>query len=88
MALVTGAKENSTMKKTIDKNMPAGRMERIKDVLPSPEELALSDEQVKVTISLSKKSVEYFKGEARKHHTKYQKMIRKLLDRYTFQHMR
>ena len=76
------------MKKTIDKNMPAGRMTRIKDVLPSPEELALSDEQVKVTISLSKKSVEYFKNEAKKHHTKYQKMIRRLLDRYTFQHMR
>ena len=76
------------MKKTIDKNMPAGRMARIKDVLPSPEELALSDEQVKVTISLSRKSVEYFKNEAKKHHTKYQKMIRRLLDRYTFQHMR
>ena len=76
------------MKKTIDKNMPAGRMTRIEDTLPSPEELALSDEQVKVTISLSKKSVEYFKSEARKHHTKYQKMIRRLLDRYTFQHMR
>lgn len=88
MALVIGAKENNTMKKTIDKNMPSGRMTRVKDVLPSPEELALSDEQVKVTISLSRKSVEYFKGEAKKHHTKYQKMIRKLLDRYTFQHMR
>jgi len=37
---------------------------------------------VKVTIALSKKSVEFFKSEATKHHTQYQRMIRRLIDAY------
>jgi hypothetical protein len=35
---------------------------------------------------LSKRSVEFFKSEARKHHTQYQRMIRRLLDAYTEHH--
>ncbi|HTP65028.1 MAG TPA: hypothetical protein VMJ66_06520 [Geobacteraceae bacterium] len=60
-------------------------MEEIKiipDFLPSPAELAFREESVKVTISLSKKSIEFFKSEAAKHHTQYQRMIRQLLDMY------
>jgi predicted DNA binding CopG/RHH family protein len=49
---------------------------------PSPEELAYREESIKVTISLSKKSIEFFKTEATKHHTQYQRMIRQLLDAY------
>ncbi|HLA05585.1 MAG TPA: hypothetical protein VJZ16_06360 [Syntrophales bacterium] len=37
---------------------------------------------MKVTIALSKKSVEFFKSEATKHHTQYQRMIRRLIDAY------
>jgi predicted DNA binding CopG/RHH family protein len=62
---------------------PMGRVKVIKDFLPSPEELALREDTVKVTISLSRASVEFFKREAQKHHTQYQKMIRRLLDEYT-----
>jgi predicted DNA binding CopG/RHH family protein len=54
----------------------------IRDFLPPPEELAFREEGVKVTIALSKKSVEFFKSEAAKHHTQYQRMIRKLIDSY------
>jgi len=36
---------------------------------------------------LSKASVEFFKEEARKHKTQYQKMIRRLLDEYTAHQM-
>lgn len=54
----------------------------IRDFLPQPEELAFREEGVKVTIALSKKSVEFFKSEAAKHHTQYQRMIRKLIDTY------
>ena len=62
---------------------PIGRVRVIPDFLPSPEELALKDETVKVTIALSKTSVDFFKKEAKKHNTQYQKMIRRLLDEYT-----
>ena len=62
---------------------PVGKVKVISDFLPSPEELALKDETVKVTIALSKSSVEFFKNEAKKYNTQYQKMIRRLLDEYT-----
>ena len=54
----------------------------VSDFLPSPEELVFKEETVKVTISLSKQSVDYFKEMAQKYQTQYQKMIRRLLDEY------
>jgi predicted DNA binding CopG/RHH family protein len=61
---------------------PIGKFEVIPDFLPSPAELAFREEGVKVTLALSKKSIEFFKSEATKHHTQYQRMIRRLLDAY------
>lgn len=63
-------------------NEPIGKLEIVPDFLPSPAELAFREEGVKVTLALSKKSVEFFKSEASKHHTQYQRMIRRLLDSY------
>ncbi|MBF0543222.1 MAG: BrnA antitoxin family protein [Candidatus Riflebacteria bacterium] len=63
---------------------PMGEVKVIQDFLPSPEELALKEETVKITISLSKASVEFFKKRAKKYNTQYQKMIRRLLDEYAF----
>lgn len=54
----------------------------IQDFLPPPEEFAFREEGVKVTIALSKKSIEFLKAEATKHHTQYQRMIRRLIDSY------
>lgn len=65
---------------------PIGEVQVIQDFLPSPDKLAFKEDQVKVTIGLSKSSVDFFKQEAKKHHTPYQKMIRKLLDLYAAQH--
>ncbi len=62
---------------------PMGKVKVLSDFLPSPEELALKDETVKVTIALSKTSVDFFKKEAKKYNTQYQKMIRRLLDEYS-----
>ena len=61
---------------------PMGNAKVIADFLPSPEELVFKEETVKVTISLSKTSVDFFKEIARKNSTQYQKMIRRLLDEY------
>ncbi|MDR4498723.1 MAG: BrnA antitoxin family protein [Candidatus Scalindua sp.] len=58
----------------------------IDDFLPAPEDLVFKEENVKVTMSLSKSSVDFFKKEAEKHHTSYQTMIRKLLDFYAAQY--
>ena len=54
----------------------------IKDFLPRPEDLVLKEDNVKITLTLSKKSVDFFKHEAKKLDTPYQLMIRSLLDKY------
>ena len=61
---------------------PLGKIQVVPDFLPSPTELTFREEGVKVTLALSKKSIEFFKSEATKHHTQYQRMIRRLLDAY------
>ena len=68
-----------------DEPMRKGRI--MKDFLPSPEQLAFKEEKVKVTISLSKTSLDFFKEQADLHQTAYQKMIRNLLDAYVVQRM-
>lgn len=59
-----------------------GEVEIIDDFLPSPQNLVLKDDSVKITISLSKDSISFFKDQASKAHIPYQKMIRTLLDKY------
>lgn len=61
---------------------PMGTLEVVRDFLPPPENLVLKEDQVKVTISLNKKSVDFFKTIARQHHTSYQKMIWRVIDLY------
>ncbi|MEO8627473.1 MAG: hypothetical protein ABI612_05145 [Betaproteobacteria bacterium] len=63
-------------------NEPLGEYRIVSDFLPPPHELAFRDEGVKVTIALSKRSVEFFKSHAAKNQTQYQRMIRQLLDAY------
>jgi predicted DNA binding CopG/RHH family protein len=67
---------------------PLRDMKVVPDFLPSPEELAFREEGVRVTIALSKRSIEFFKREAAKHGTQYQRMIRRLLDTYVRYHSR
>jgi predicted DNA binding CopG/RHH family protein len=59
-----------------------GQIRVIKDFLPPPSELAFKKDTVKVTLGLSRRSLDFFKKQAKKHNTQYQKMIRRLLDLY------
>lgn len=87
MVQVIGAKGKISMKKKIKyTDEPMGKTERVKDFLPPPEKLVLKRDSVKITMSLNRSSVEFFKHQAKKHHTQYQKMIRNLLDEYVAQH--
>ncbi len=60
-----------------------GKVRVVKDFLPAPEQLVLREENVKVTLSLSRRSVEFFKRQARARRVPYQRMIRALVDAYT-----
>lgn len=55
----------------------------IEDFLPPPHALVKKDAQVKVTMTLSKKSIDFFKRQAAREHVGYQTMIRALVDNYT-----
>jgi predicted DNA binding CopG/RHH family protein len=79
-----GEKVNPFMKKKTAKytNHPIGDVKIVTDFLPSPKDLILKEETTKITISLSKKSLDFFKEEAKLNHTQYQRMIRNLIDQY------
>ncbi len=72
--------KNKEASKYTDEPIELG--ERVPDFLPSPQELAKADEVVKITIALSKNSVDFFKQAAAESNASYQKMIRRLLDEY------
>ena len=59
-----------------------GRARVVADFLPPPEQLVPREESVKVTLSLSRRSLDFFKREAKKRRVPYQRMIRALVDAY------
>ena len=67
-------------------NEPMGKLRVIKDFLPSPDQIVFKEEPIKVTMTLSKSSVQFFKKTAQRHHAPYQKIIRTLLDTYVAQY--
>ena len=72
--------------KTTYSEEPLGELKIVDDFLPPPEDLLFKKEKVKITLTLNKESVDFFKNEAKKHNTQYQKMIRRLLDIYATHH--
>jgi predicted DNA binding CopG/RHH family protein len=59
-----------------------GKVQVVKDFLPSPDQLVPRDDSVKVTLSLSRRSVDFFKHAASARRVPYQRMIRALVDAY------
>jgi predicted DNA binding CopG/RHH family protein len=83
MVQVIGEKEERFMKNKIKyTEEPMGDLRIIRDFIPRPDQLVLKEENVKVTISLKKSSIVFFKEEAKKQSTSYQKMIREVVDWY------
>ena len=54
----------------------------ISDFLPSPENLILKEKKTRVTLTLTERSLDFFKSVAKKHRASYQAMIRRLIDFY------
>jgi predicted DNA binding CopG/RHH family protein len=81
--------EQNMKKKTTYKAAPKHIADAIRvsdiidDFLPAPENLIKKEETVKITILLSKKSIQFFKEKARKLGVPYQTMIKTVLDKYT-----
>lgn len=79
-------KKHNRYKGYTDVQIQVGR--RVADFLPAPHELVLKEKKVKVTIALTKRTVEFFKQQANKQQAQYQKLIRRLLDEYAGKHER
>lgn len=63
-----------------------GEVRIVDDFLPPPDKLVLRDEAVKVTLTLSRRSIDFFKREAQRRRVPYQRMIRALVDAYAKRH--
>jgi hypothetical protein len=61
---------------------PLGDLLIIEDDLPPPDQLDFTEEKTRVTINLNEACVQFFKREAKRHRTPYQKIIRSVLDGY------
>ena len=59
---------------------------KIEDFLPKPEELVLKEENIRITMNLTKRSVDFFKKKAIETGVPYQKMIKSLIDIYVKKH--
>jgi hypothetical protein len=68
---------------TDDQGEITGQLRPITDTLPPPDQLVPRDDTVKVTLALSRRSLEFFKREAAKQRVPYQRMIRALADECT-----
>lgn len=76
--------------KPIDYTDDQGEMDGVgavvADFLPPPDKLVLRDDNVKVTLALSRDSVAFFKRAAARQRVPYQRMIRALVDEYVKRH--
>ena len=73
-------------RKRLDNDFPAGKLMRVPDFLPPPDQLVFPESPRKVTINLSRESIDFFKKVAKKQGVKYQKLIRAVIDAYVARH--
>ena len=87
MAPAIGAKARDSMTERTRRYNEGeiGDLRVVDDFLPPPGELVLREDTVKVTLALSRRSVDFFKREAGKARVPYQRMIRALVDAYAEQ---
>lgn len=79
---VTGERVKKYMKNKIKYTNEPIDTKVISDFLPKPEDLILKEKKIRVTLTLTEKSLGFFKSAAKKHNASYQAMIRRLLDFY------
>ena len=77
-----GERVKKSMKKKIVYTNEPINARVIENFLPSPDDLVFKEKRTKVTLTLSEKSLDFFKSAAKKHGASYQAMIRRLIDYY------
>lgn len=96
MAQGFGDQEKKYMKKKIkysnkfatDQKINSKDLKVIKDFLPSPDELFLKDEKVKITIEIDVETYQFFQKLALSFNKKYQPLMREILKQYARKYKR
>jgi hypothetical protein len=78
-----GGRGGRLMKKPIYTDEPMGKLHVIPDFLPPPEELFPKREGIKVTLTVDRDSVDFFRRSAHRSGLKYQRMMREVLREYS-----
>ena len=68
-------------------NVPLGKMDRVVKGLPPPSGLDLQEKKVLISLYLNQSTIRFFKKEANRHGTKYQRLMRAVLERYKHAHV-
>ena len=76
--------KKKTKRKNNYSNEPIGKLLKVADFLPPPSELL--PKNVKITLTLDKNTVNFFKSVAKKNNEKYQRMMREVLRGYAKSH--
>ena len=63
-------------------NIPVREIDKVIRQMPYPMGLDPIEKKALVTMYLNQSTIRYFKKQAEKHHTKYQRLMRAVLDRY------
>ena len=79
---VTGERAKVYMKNKIKYSNELIEARVVSDFLPRPEDLILNEKKKRVTLTLTQKSLDFFKSAAKAHKASYQGMIRRLVDYY------
>ncbi len=79
---VIGERAKKSMKNKIKYTNKPIEARVVSDFLPKPENLILREKKRRVTLTLTEKSLDFFKSAAKKHKASYQAMIRRLIDYY------
>lgn len=61
---------------------PIGKITRVDDFLPPPEVLFAEDDRVKITIEIEGSTLDFFKDQAERTGSKYQRLMRQVLKQY------
>ena len=65
---------------------PIGKTTQVDDFLPPPEVLFAGDDRVKITIEIEGSTLDFFKDQAIKTGSKYQRLMRLVLKQYAKKH--
>ena len=68
-------------------NIPLGKIDRVVHGMPPPPGLDPQEKKVLISFYLNESTIRFYKKEANRYGTKYQRLLRAILERYKHAHV-